>query len=352
MKLDELQSSLGRTVDGFLITSPENIRYFTGLCADDAVLAVSRTGAVLLADSRYYEAACAAAQCEVILLRRLSEDLPRVVRSLGCRSMYVEALRLTVGELALFNRLLPETELRADGGADLIHRLRRAKTAAEVALIRRAQGIAEAAFEHILGFIRAGVTERETAFELDCFMLRSGAAGVSFKTIVVSGARGSLPHGEPTDESIADGTLVTMDFGAIYSAYHSDMTRTVAVGAPCQRAVKVYETVLAAQENMLASLRPGKSLRGADNAARSVIEQAGYGEYFGHSAGHGVGLEIHEAPSLSPRSEGELEPGDIVTAEPGIYLPGRLGVRIEDMALITEDGYENLTSSSKKLLII
>ena len=183
-------------------------------------------------------------------------------------------------------------------------------------------------------------------------MLRNGAQAVSFETIAVSGKNSSMPHGVPSDKKIEKGDFITMDFGAVVDGYHSDMTRTVAVGSVSSKQAEVYETVLRAQNNCLEMLKAGVSCKNADASARDVIKNAGYGEFFGHGTGHGVGIEIHESPNLSPYSKATLETGNVVTVEPGIYIPDEFGVRIEDMVLITEDGFVNLTSCEKELIIL
>ena len=183
-------------------------------------------------------------------------------------------------------------------------------------------------------------------------MLKNGAEAVSFETIAVSGKNSSMPHGVPTDKKIENGDFITMDFGAVYNGYHSDMTRTVIVGKPTEKQKEVYETVLKAQKSALEVLKNGVTGFDADKVARDIIENAGYKENFGHGTGHGVGIEIHESPNLSPYSKATLETGNVVTVEPGIYIPDEFGVRIEDMALITEDGYINLTSCEKELIIL
>ena len=218
--------------------------------------------------------------------------------------------------------------------------------------IIKAQRIAEAAFEHILTFIKEGVTEKEVALELDYYMLSHGADGLSFETIAVSGKNSSKPHGVPSDKKIEKGDFVTMDFGAVVEGYHSDMTRTVAVGFVTDEQKNVYETVLKAQEAAQAAASSGVCCADVDKAARDVIENAGYGEYFNHSTGHGVGVEIHEYPRLSTVCKAILSVGNVVTDEPGIYIPEKFGVRIEDMLLITENGCENLTRAPKELIIL
>ena len=222
----------------------------------------------------------------------------------------------------------------------------------EVECIKKAQAIAEEAFEYILTFIKPGVTEKQIALELDFYMLSHGAEALSFETIAVTGKKTSMPHGVPDDTVVESGDFITMDFGAVYKGYHSDMTRTVAVGSVSDEQRKIYENVLQAQKSALSLLRAGEACQKADAAARDIISNAGYGKFFGHGTGHGVGVEIHEEPNLSPNYESPLKVGNVVTVEPGIYLPGKFGVRIEDMALITEDGYENLTKTPKELIVI
>lgn len=218
--------------------------------------------------------------------------------------------------------------------------------------MEQAQRIAEKALEEILNEIRPGVTEKEIAARLQYLMLHFGAEDMSFDPIVVSGPNGSLPHGVPSDKTIQRGEFVTMDFGCVYHGYCSDMTRTVAVGSADEEMRRVYETVLSAQKAGIAAARAGVTGKAVDGAARSVIAAAGYGDYFGHSFGHGVGVEIHEAPNATPGNEKPLPAGAVISAEPGIYLPGRLGVRIEDVIALTEEGCVNLTRAPKALLIL
>lgn len=238
------------------------------------------------------------------------------------------------------------------GTDKIIDSFRAVKSDEEIENICKAQRIAEAALKHILGFIKIGVTEKEIALELDHYMLSHGAEALSFETIAISGANTSKPHGVPTEKKIEDGDFVTMDYGAVVNGYHSDMTRTVAVGHVSDEQKKIYDIVLKAQLASLEILRSGLKRSDGDKAARDVITEAGYGEFFRHSTGHGVGIEIHEKPNLSPKSVTTLRAGNIVTVEPGIYIPGKFGVRIEDMALITENGCQNLTNAAKELVIL
>ncbi len=348
--LDKLISSLPKAVDGMLIISETNRRYFTSFPSSDGVLLVTKKGSVFLTDSRYIEEAQNKVRCcEVAELKKLSEQLPELCKSFGVKTLMVEAERLTVAQLNTYRKILKGVLLTTVGGDALIDKLRMQKNEYELESIVKAQRIAEKAYEHILSFIREGVTEREVALELDFFMLKNGAEAISFETIAISGANTSKPHGVPTDKKICSGDFVTMDYGAVVNGYHSDMTRTVAVGEVSDEQINVYNTVLEAQLRALSVLKEGVRCSDADAAARDYIKEKGYADFFRHSTGHGVGLEIHEKPNLSPKNTDFLKCGNIVTIEPGIYIPGKFGVRIEDMAIITKNSCENLTKIPKKL---
>ncbi|MBQ8396235.1 MAG: aminopeptidase P family protein, partial [Oscillospiraceae bacterium] len=228
--------------------------------------------------------------------------------------------------------------------------LRIVKTQDEIDKIIKAQRIAEAAFEDVLNFIRPGVTEREIGLRLDYYMLSHGAEALSFDTIALIGANTSLPHGVPGETVVENGMFVLMDYGAMYEGYHSDMTRTVCVGKPTEKMELVYNTVLKAQLDALDAIKAGVIGKDIDKIARDVITNAGYGDKFGHSLGHGVGVEIHEAPNAAPSSEHIFKENMIVTVEPGIYLPDEFGVRIEDFVVIKENGCENMTLAKKSLI--
>ena len=352
MNIKKLQSTLENS-QAYLVTSPENSRYLTGFASSDGYLLVTKNESVFLTDSRYIEAAQREASgcSEIALLTSFSNQLPEYIKKLGISKIYTEARRLSVAEFKTIEKTLP-CECAAEAADEALTSLRRSKNESEKQLILKAQAIAEKAFDHILGVIREGVTEREIALALDFFMLKNGAECVSFETIAVSGKNSSMPHGVPGEKKIEKGDFVTMDFGAVVNGYHSDMTRTVAVGEVSSKQAEVYETVLTAQKKCLGVLKAGVECRFADAAARNVIENAGFGKYFGHGTGHGVGIEIHEEPRLSPKSSQILGIGDVVTVEPGIYIPSEFGVRIEDMAYITENGCENLTKSPKNLIIL
>ncbi len=330
-----------------LLLSPVNRQYFTGFAASDGFLLVHGGQATFFTDSRYLEAAQRDV-CHIPVLdsAQLQEQMSALTGQLLLESEYV-----TLAQLERLRQRYPALHISQEGRLDaFVTRLRAVKQPGEVQAVRAAQRIAEQAFARILSAIEPGKTERELARQLDFAMLELGADAVSFETIFVSGANSSLPHGVPTEKRLAYGDMITMDFGAVKDGYHSDMTRTVALGKAGTKQREVYETVLAAQERALACIRAGVTGTAVDAAARDTITAAGYGAYFGHSTGHGVGLEIHEAPTVSARNEAPLEPGNLITVEPGIYLPGEFGVRIEDMALVTADGCENLTVCPKELL--
>lgn len=352
-KINSLQKILKGSHEAILIHSPENRRYFTGFPSSDGYLVVTKDAAVLFTDSRYIEAAQKTAFCKAQLLTRLSDEVKSFFEENHIDKIYTETERLSVSLLSQFRkifspiRVVPSKRLET-----AINNMRSVKEAYELCNIRKAQQIAEDAFDHILSFIRPGVTEKRIALELDFYMLSHGAEALSFETIAVTGKKTSMPHGVPDDTVVESGDFITMDFGSVYKGYHSDMTRTVAVGSISEEQKEIYNTVLQAQKSALSVLKKGLPCKEADKVARDIIKNAGYGDYFGHGTGHGVGIEIHEAPNLSPRSDAILQVGNVVTVEPGIYIPDKFGVRIEDMALITENGYENLTHTPKELIIL
>ena len=353
MRLAALSDALPPHADGFLLTSESSVFYFTGFPCDAAVLLVTRTGAFFFTDSRYMEAAQRVVRGVTFLdTAQFPEQFPALLAAHGVRRLLVETSRITVRQAQRFASLVPDTQFLYEDDGAFLGQFRRKKSADEAEKIACSQRIAEQAFEQILPLVRCGRTEKEIALELDYAMLRLGAEALSFQTIVVGGENSSLPHGVPGTRAFREGDFITFDFGAVYAGYHSDMTRTVALGACSDAQREVYDVVLRAQQAGIAALRAGVPCKEADAAARQVIDDAGYGRYFGHGTGHGVGVEIHEKPTLNPRSRETLEVGDVVTVEPGIYLPGQFGVRIEDMLLITDDGCRNFTAADKSLRIL
>ena len=327
MGINKLQNFLKNNFEAIIISSPENRRYFTGFPSSDGYLVVTKNDAVFFTDSRYIEAAQKSVKnCRAQKLTRVSNEIKDYIREKNIIKIYTERNRVTVSDYDFFKTVFSPCKVTASKKLEKeTDNIRRAKSEEEKEYILTAQKIAENAFEHILTFIKPGVTEKQIALELDFYMLSHGAEAVSFETIAVTGAKSSMPHGVPDETVVKNGDFITMDFGAVYKGYHSDMTRTVAVGEVTEEQKTVYETVLKAQKKALSVLKKGLPCSEADKAARDIIDNAGYGDYFGHSTGHGVGVEIHENPTLAPKSTDILEIGDVVTVEPGIYLPGKYG---------------------------
>lgn len=351
-KLTRLREKFSEAgIDGILITNPFNRRYLTNFTGTAGIVLISSDNAQFITDFRYVEQA--AKQCggfEIVQHSgAIADEIARQVTHLGVKKLGFEEEHLTYSTYKAYDKAI-DAELVPVSG--LVEKLRLIKTDAEIKILKEAADIADAAFKHILDFIRPGKTELEVANELEFFMRKAGAASSSFDTIVASGIRSALPHGVASDKVIERGDFVTLDFGAYYRGYVSDITRTVAVGEPDAKLKKIYEIVLEAQTRGLEGFKPGMTGKEADALTRDYITKQGYGEYFGHSTGHGIGLEIHEGPALSFRSDIVLEPGMVVTCEPGIYIPGLGGVRIEDDTRITLDHNEVLTHSAKELIIL
>lgn len=335
-----------------LITLDVNRRYFTGMKSSDGIVLAFPEKAYLLIDFRYIEKAKnTVTDAEVIELKKLQPQVSELLKKHGASRISVESDAMTIRQLNSYKHTFREVGFDDSNAlSEAIKKLRMTKDDEEISCIRKAQEIAETAFDELLPFIRAGVTEREIALELNRLMFLHGAEDLSFETIVLAGANTSMPHGVPSDKKVEEGEFVLLDFGAVWNGYHSDMTRTVCVGKPSEEMKKVYNIVLEAQLAGLESAKAGITGRELDRISRDIIKKAGYGEFFGHSLGHGVGLEIHEAPNASPGNELPLNEGAVVTIEPGIYLAGKFGVRIEDFVILTENGCENLTKCAKKLI--
>lgn len=352
LKLQKLRKILQeQNIDGILITNEYNRRYMTGFTGTAGVAIVSQNDAVFITDFRYTEQATAQikdyriVQHEVTLL----EEIATQVKAMGIKLLGFEKDSVSYGTYDLYKNIIQADLVPVSG---LIEKIRLIKTAQEINIIKVACEIADHAFTHILDYIKPGKTELDVSNELEFFMRQQGATQSSFDTIVASGLRSALPHGVATNKVIEKGDFVTLDFGALYNGYISDITRTVAVGEPSEKLVEMYNTVLASQLLALEKVGPGLTGIQADAIARDYLTEKGYGEAFGHSLGHGIGLEVHEGPGLSKRSNTVLEPGMAVTIEPGVYVPGVGGVRIEDDILITESGNELLTHSTKELIIL
>ena len=352
MKLVKLRQALiDNNIDALLITNEYNRRYMTGFTGTAGVAIVSKVDAVFITDFRYTEQAAEQVKDFRIVQHKgtIFAEVANQVALMGVKTLGFEKDTLTYGMYELY-----KSEVKAEfvPFSGLIEKIRLIKTEQEINIIKAACEIADNAFTHILGFIEPGKTELEVSNELEFFMRKQGATSSSFDIIVASGVRSALPHGVATDKVIEKGDFVTLDFGALYNGYISDITRTIAVGQPSDKLVEMYNVVLESQLLALEKVGPGMTGIEADAVARDYLKSKGYGEAFGHSTGHGIGLEVHEGPGLSFRSEQVLEPGMTVTIEPGVYLPGIGGVRIEDDILITETGNEKLTHSTKDLIIL
>lgn len=348
-RLREQFSDLG--IEALLITNPMNRRYMTNFTGTAGVVLITEKQACFITDFRYVEQAKKQAVGFEIIQHNgsIAEEVGRLSREWGITKLGFEENHLTVAALKGYEQRVDASFIPV---SDAVEKIRLIKTEDEIKILKVAADIADAAFKHILEYIRPGKTELEVSNELEFFMRKIGATSSSFDTIVASGVRSALPHGVATDKVIERGDLVTLDFGALYNGYVSDITRTVAVGEPKEELKKIYGIVLEAQMRGVDQIGPGMTGKQADAITRDYITEQGYGEYFGHSTGHGIGLEVHEGPALSMKSDTLLEPGMVVTVEPGIYLPNLGGVRIEDDVLITEDGNELLTHSTKDFIIL
>jgi Xaa-Pro aminopeptidase len=335
-------------LDACLIIKPENRMYVSGFTGTSGMLLITQQQALLLTDFRYIEQATKQASLFEIVKHGTPavDTLKQVIARSGVKRIAIESNYVTIQQYNEFTQNILDVEWIPV----TIDKIRRVKDESEIAKIRKAVGIADAAFEHILPFIKPGVQEKDLALELETFMRRSGSEKNAFDFIVASGERSSLPHGVASDKIIQSGELLTMDYGCVYDHYHSDMTRTVAIGNVRSELYDLYRVVTQAQQAALQHIRPGLKGLEVDKIARDIITVNGYGEYFGHGLGHGVGLAIHEEPRLSPTDETVLEPGMVVTVEPGIYIPNVGGVRIEDMVLVTAAGCEILTQSRKDFI--
>jgi Xaa-Pro aminopeptidase len=347
-RLSERLPELG--VDAVLISSLPNVRYLTGFPGSSASLVVGAAGSVFFTDGRYAEQS----RLEVSDLERVASMEPPApamlehCRRLGVRRLGFERHAVTVAQLEGWERALEDLELVGVGQE--VERLRWAKDPDELGLLRAAQEATDAAFADILDVLAIGLTERQAAARLEQDLMLHGADGVSFAPIVAFGEHAAEPHHRPCHRALVEGDVIKMDFGGLVGGYHTDFTRTVAFGEPAPELRKVHDLVAEAQQAGIDAIRPGAVGRDVDEAARAVIREAGYGDRFDHGLGHGVGLEIHEGPSLGTRSDDELPVGAVVTVEPGVYLPALGGVRIEDAVEVTEDGGRPLGSSTRELI--
>lgn len=341
-----------RGAETALVTFLPDVRWAVGFSGSNGLLAVTPEAAHFLTDGRYREQAAREVEGAVVhvpgydLVEHIAREQPLGEAS----SLLFQADHLTVAELEHLRDLLPGVELIPATG--LLVEAVAAKSEAEIEAIRRAQALTEAVFDEILPLIQPGVREQDLAAEIVYQHLKRGASAMAFEPIVASGLHGALPHARPTGRTLRPGDLVVIDMGCYLDGYASDMTRTVAVGEPEPEAQRVYDIVLQAQERAIEAVAAGVSGQMVDRAAREVIEEAGFGEYFSHGLGHGVGLQVHEWPRLSYHVDHTLPEGAVVTVEPGIYLPERFGVRIEDLVVARKGGPEVLTRTPKSLLVL
>ena len=358
-RLERLQQQLiVEGFDAFLVRDTPNIAYltgFTGVFDDERAhaLLVDAQGAVLHTDSRYANACKQAAAAEGSSIQINDEALSYIDWLTACFTQGKLGIEnsMSLGEFHTLEEKVSQMVQLCETNK-VVDKLRQVKDAVELSHMRAAQAITDAAFTHISSFIKPGMTEREVAFELNNFMLAHGADSLAFPTIVATGANGANPHAQPSDTVLELGQCVVMDFGAKVAGYCSDMTRTVFLGTPNERLARAYAAIREANEAVASFLKPGVTGIQAHQLALDVLEAAGFGGTMGHGLGHSLGLDIHENPVLSPRGEEVLQVGNVVTVEPGIYLPNEFGMRLEDFGVIVENGFEVVTQSSHEMLVL
>ncbi len=338
-------------VEAIVFLGLPNIRYLAGFTGSDGALVIGGEKAWFLTDSRYTtQASQEVTGAGVIEYRLKADGIADLLKAERVRKAGFEAEQTSVGFIKTLGELLPDVELVPIGSE--LDDIRIIKDADELRLLGGSADIASRALLGVLDSIRPGVPEREIALALEFAMKRGGAEEKSFDFIVASGTRGAMPHGKASDKPIREGELVTLDFGAVFSGYHSDETVTIAVGTPDDRQKEIYSIVKDAHDKAVDAVRPGVSLKQLDEIARGYIAEKGFGSFFGHGLGHGVGVEVHEKPVVSFRSDKNAEEGMVFTIEPGIYIPGWGGVRIEDTVVVTGDGCRFLTKVPKELMVL
>lgn len=355
--LEKIESKINfKEHDAFLVTSINNRFYFSGLFTSDGLVLITKKKIYFLVDFRYYELACKQTKgIDVILVKDFFETLGDLINKLAIKDLYLESKDITLFKLnflksalgslnvnLVFNNILSET----------IGELRCVKNESEIKKIATAQEISEFTFNYILNKIKTGISEKKIADEIEYFIKKNGAKSTSFDTIVLSGKNSSLPHGLPTDKKVEIGDFITIDMGAVFEGYCSDMTRTVALGKVTDEQRQVYETVKKAQKIAETEVKAGVSCAYLDNLARDYIYSQGFEGKFGHALGHGVGIDIHECPVVSKKSDAVLAKDMVITIEPGIYIENKFGVRIEDMLRVEQNGYHNFTKLTKDLIIL
>ncbi len=353
-RIEKLRDAMkGKGLDAVLLVGDYNRNYLSGFTGNESFSVLTLDKAFFITDSRFTEQATQQVKDYEILEysknTTFADFLSDLVNKNNIKKLGFEENILSYSTYSLYRSKLNCELVPMEG---IVEEIRVIKDESELVHMRKAAEIADKAFDHMLKFIKPGMTEREVGLELEFYMKKLGATALSFPSIVASGVRSSLPHGEATDKVIKEGEFLTLDYGCIYEGYCSDMTRTVVIGKPSEKMVEIYNTVLEAQEKALKGFKPGVSAIEVDKIARDHIKSKGYGDYFGHSLGHGVGREIHESPIVGYKNNKELKAGMVVTDEPGIYIPDFGGVRIEDILLIKEDGIEIFSKSPKNLICI
>lgn len=349
-RLDNVKAKMSLLdITAFLVSKKVNQIYLSGFNSSDCCLVITEDKNYILTDFRYYESACEKFPLYEAVLTDHEYTLYTFLKDLGIKKLAVEEREMSVYS---YNELRDAVECELVQGDGIIEEVRMIKDDNELKSIIKAEALCDLCFSHILNYLRPGLSELEVAFEIEMFLRRNGAEKLSFNTICVSGERTSLPHGEPSDKTLEKGEFVTLDYGCVVDGYCSDMTRTVALGRVTDDMRDIYNLVLEAQIAGCNAIKAGVSCFDADKTVRDFIKNAGFGNEFGHGTGHGVGLEIHEAPTLNPRSEELLESNMTVTIEPGIYLPKKFGVRIEDLAIVTASSIINTVKSNKELIVI
>lgn len=337
-------------LDAIVVLSPYNRRYLSGFTGTSGSLLITQDTKQLITDFRYIQQANSQAEDFEIINQNgpMINKINELIQHGNYKNVGVEADLITYNEYQALNT--DEVQLSSIEG--VIETIRMIKDYFEIKQIQKAADIVDETYEHILKWVKPGMTENEVNNEMEMFMRSKGATCSSFDTIVASGHRGALPHGVASNKVIEEGDMITLDFGALYEGYVSDITRTFAIGEPKEEMKKIYNIVLESQLAALEQIKPGMTGKEADSIARDIISSYGYGEQFGHSLGHGIGLEVHEGPALSQKSDIVLEENMCVTLEPGIYVEGLGGVRIEDDVLVTKNGLQRFTKSTKDLIIL
>lgn len=354
-RIAEIMNKLSDKKQAALITSDVSRRYLSGFKSSAGILLITKEKSYLLIDFRYFDKAKqeASEDCEVVLLTNTREQLMELYINHGISEVFLENNFVTLAQLAKYKDEYAFLQFDTSSFlSDMILDMRIIKDKEELKYIVTAQRIAEKAYQRLLNDIKVGMTEKHVAALLDYYMAEYGSDGLSFDTIAASGINSASPHAVPTDKKLQAKEFLTLDFGATYKGYHSDMTRTIAIGGATDEMRTVYSAVFSANNDAIKAVRAGVGGKVPDSVARSTLDAWGYAEYFGHGLGHGVGLEIHEAPTSSRSSVHTLKKGMILTIEPGVYISGKFGVRIEDMVCVTEDGCVNLTNTTKALTII